>query len=111
MFSKPANRARLDSVDGQRPPVDPPARPRAQILIVVPQMPYQVSDVPVGDRPVVSDARDAAQRIVGVVPGGVHLADDRVFGSGHRGQRGHRLPHPFPAVVMAHRLKRPRWVG
>jgi hypothetical protein len=111
MRSKPMNRAGLDDVDGERTAVDPPARPRAQVLVVVAQVPHQVGDLPAGDGPVVSDACDPAQRIVGVVAGGIHLTNDGVFGSGYRGQRGHRLPHPLAAVVMAHRLKRSGRVG
>jgi hypothetical protein len=111
MLSKPVNRARLDRVDRERAPVDPPARPRVQVFVVVAQMPHQIAGVPVGDRPMVSDARDAAQRVIGVVPGGIHLADDRVFGSADGGERSHRSADAVPAMVMAHRLECSGWVG
>ncbi len=58
-----------------------------------------------------SDARDAAQRVVGILACGVHLADDRVFGPVDGGQCGHRGADPIAAVVMAHRLQRSRRVG
>ena len=59
----------------------------------------------------VSDARDAAQCIVGIVAGGIHLADDRVFGPGNGGERGHRGPDAVAPVVMAHRLQGSGRVG
>jgi len=62
-------------------------------------MPHQVGDLLVCGGPVVGDAGDAAQRVVEVLAGGVHLADDRVLGAGHRGQRAQRRPHPVAAAV------------
>ncbi len=53
----------------------------------------------------VSDARDAAQRVVSIIAGGIHFPDDRVFGSGYSGQRGQCLTHAVASVVMAHWLK------
>jgi hypothetical protein len=111
MFSKAANRASLDGVDGERAPVDPPARPGAQIFVVVSQVPHEIAGLPVGHRPMVSDARDAAQCIAGVVAGGIHLADDRVFGPVDGGERRHRGADTVAPVVMAHRLQGPRRVG
>ncbi|KUI13920.1 hypothetical protein AU191_12690 [Mycolicibacterium acapulense] len=66
--------------------MDSPSGPCPQILVVIAQMPHQIRRLTVADRPVVGDARDAAECVVGFVGRGVHLADDRVFGPGHRGQ-------------------------
>ncbi|RWA22199.1 hypothetical protein MELE44368_14245 [Mycolicibacterium elephantis DSM 44368] len=77
-------------------------------------MPDQVGDAAVGRRPVVSDAGDPAQGVAALVTGGVHLADDRVFGAGDLGrisQRRQRRAHAVAAVHAAHRLQRPRRVG
>src|SRR4029078_1108224 len=63
--SKAANPAGRDSVDGQRAAVNPPPGPRAQILVVVTQMPHHIAYLSISDRPVGGDARDADQRIVG----------------------------------------------
>ena len=59
----------------------------------------------------VSDARDAAQCIAGIVAGGIHLADDRVFGPGNGGERRHRGANTVAPVVMAHRLEGSGRVG
>jgi hypothetical protein len=113
--SKAANRPSLDRIDGQRAAVDAPTGPRAQVLVVVAQMPHEIGDSSlagaVGDRPVVGDAGYPAQRVVRLVAWGVDLADDRVLGAGHRGERGHGGPHTVAAVVAAHRLQRARRVG
>jgi hypothetical protein len=50
----------------------------------------------------VRDARDAAQGVVAVVTSGVHLTDDRVFGPGDGGQRGHRTAHAVTSVQLPH---------
>jgi hypothetical protein len=71
-------------------------------------MPDQVGDLLARDGPMVGDARDSAQRVVGILTGGVHLADDRVFGSVHAGQGGHRSAHTIMPMVGAHRLERTR---
>jgi hypothetical protein len=70
--------------------VDTPAGPRPHVLVVVSQVPDEIGDLIACDRPVMSDARDAAQRVVGIVTRGIHLADDRVLGAGHPRQRRHR---------------------
>ena len=111
MLSKPANRAGLDSVDGERAPVDPPARPRAHVFVVVAQMPHESAGFPVGDGPMVSDACDAAQRIAGVVAGGIHLTNNGMFGAGNGGERCHRGPDAVTPVTSAHRLQRSGRVG
>jgi hypothetical protein len=89
--------------------VDAPSGPRTQIFVVVTQVPHQVGDSALAgatlDRPVVGDAGDATQRVVRFVTGGVHLADDGVFGAGHPGQGRQRRAHAVPAVVAAHRLQ------
>jgi hypothetical protein len=59
----------------------------------------------------VGDAGDAAQGVVRVVPGGIHLADDGVFGPVDGGERGHRGADTVTSVVVSHRLERPGWVG
>jgi hypothetical protein len=112
MRSETTNRPGLDSVDGQCAAVNAPACGCPQILVVITQMPYQIADLGVAERPVVRDAGDAAQCVVLVgVGGGVDLADDRVFGTGHGGQLGHRRSHTVAAVMAAHRFQRPRRVG
>jgi hypothetical protein len=85
--------------------VDAPTRPGAHVLVVVAQMPYQVAGLAVGDGPVVRDAGDATEGVVAIVARGVHLADDRVLGSGDGGQRGHRAAHAVASVVLPHRLQ------
>ncbi|OBK81164.1 hypothetical protein A5650_03020 [Mycobacterium sp. 1164985.4] len=57
------------------------------------------------------DAGDPAERIIAFVGRGVHLADDRMFGPGHGGQRGHRRTDTVAAVVVAHGLQRSRRLG
>jgi hypothetical protein len=104
MRSKATGRTCLDSVDRQRPPVDAPAGARAKILVVVTQMPDQGGDFVVGDGPVMRDADDPAQRVVGV-SGRIHLTDDRVFGAMDGGQRGHRGADAVSPVVLADRLE------
>ena len=59
----------------------------------------------------VSDACDAAQRIAGVVTGGIHLTNDGVFGPGNGGERCHRGANAIAPMVMAHRLQRSGRVG
>ncbi|OBG86577.1 hypothetical protein A5698_27450 [Mycobacterium sp. E136] len=86
--------------------MDPPTRPRAQIFVVVAQVPYEIRGLTVADRPVMGDAGDSAERIVTFVGGGVDLADDRVFGPGHGAQRSHRRTDTLAAVVAAHGLQR-----
>jgi hypothetical protein len=74
-------------------------------------VPHQVRDRAVADGPVVSDARDAAQCVVGVVSRGVHLSDDGVLGPGDGGECSHRGADTVAAVVVPHRLQRSRRVG
>jgi hypothetical protein len=73
-------------------------------------MPDQVADLIAVDRPVVCDTGDPAQGVIDILAWCIHLADDRVFGAVHRGERRHRRAHTVAAVVMAHRVQRPRWV-
>jgi hypothetical protein len=110
MRSKTADRPCLNSIDRQRTTVDAPAGPGAQVFVVVAQMPYQIGDLVVGDAPMVRDAGDAAQRIVGVRPGRVHLADDRVLCARDTCQRGHRRSHAVAAPAVADGIKGPRRV-
>jgi hypothetical protein len=91
--------------------VNPPAGTGPQVFVVVAQVPHQIGHAVAGDRPVVRDAGDATQRVVGVVALRIHLADDRVFGAVHRRQRGHRRAYAVAPVLPAYRLERPRWVG
>ncbi len=81
--------------------MDAPAGPRPDVLVVIAQMPDQVGDLIVGDSPVMCDARDPAQRVVGVVTGRIHLADDRVLGAVDGGKSGHRGADAVPSVVPA----------
>ena len=73
-------------------------------------MPDQVGDLVLADAPMVRDAGDAAQRVVGVRPGRVHLADDRVLGAGNSCQRGHRRADAVAAPAVADRFEGPGWV-
>jgi hypothetical protein len=91
--------------------VDPPACPGARVFVVVAQVPGQIGWLAVGNGPMVGDAGDAAQGVVRVVPGGIHLADDGVFGPVDGGERGHRGADTVTSVVVSHRLERPGWVG
>ena len=78
---------RLDRVDGERAAVDPPAGRRPHVLVVISQMPDQVGDLIVGgDRPVMRNAGDPAQRVVDAVACGIYFADDRMLCAGHGGQ-------------------------
>ena len=79
MRSKAPNRPRLNSIDRQRAAVDAPAGTRAQVFVVVAQMPHQIGDLISVGSPVVCDTRDAAQRVIAVVARGIDLADDRVL--------------------------------
>jgi hypothetical protein len=54
------------------------------------------------------DTSDPAQRVVGALARGVHLADDRMFCAGHRGQRRHRGADTVAAVMDTYRLQRAR---
>jgi hypothetical protein len=98
---------RLDRVDGQRAAVDPPACRRSHVLVVISQMPDQVGDLVVGDRPVMRNAGDPAQRVVDAVARGIHFADDRMLCAGHDGQCRHRGADTVAAMVRTHRLQRP----
>jgi len=69
-------------------------------------MPDEIGDLVSGDGPVMSDARDAAQSIVGIVARGIHLADDRVLGAGHARQRRHRRADTVAAMLSAYRFQR-----
>ncbi|OBA92152.1 hypothetical protein A5662_21465 [Mycobacteriaceae bacterium 1482268.1] len=86
-----------------------PARSRAQILVVVAQVPEQIGE-PVAGAEMVCDAGDPAQRVVCVRAGGVDLADDRVLGAGEARQRRHCRADTVAALVVADRVKRPRRV-
>jgi hypothetical protein len=110
MRSKAENRPRLNSVDRQRAAVDAPSGPGAQVLVVVAQVPHQIGDLAVVKAPVVRHTGDAAKRVVGIGARRIHLADDRVLGSGDTRQGGHRRAHAVPALAVAHRLERSRRV-
>src|SRR5215211_2083724 len=110
MLSKAANRTRFDSVDGQRPAMDAPAEPRALVLVVIAQMPHQVTGLAVGDGPMMCDARDAPQRVIRIVARRINLADNRVLGPRYRSERSHRGTNSVTAILTAHRLQRPRWI-
>jgi hypothetical protein len=101
---------RLDRVDGKGTAVDPPPRLRAQVLVVVAEMPDEIGHLVVATRPVVRDGRDAAQRVTRLRPGGVHLADDRVLGALHR-QRFHRGADAVAAQQQPNRLQRAWRIG
>ena len=71
-------------------------------------MPDQIGDLVIDDAPMMRDAGDAAQCVVGVHPGGVHLADDRVLGARNSFQRGHRRADAVAAPAVADGLERPQ---
>ncbi len=56
-------------------------------------------------------AGDSAQRIAGIVAGGVDLADDRMLGPRHGGKCRQRRANTVATVVAAYRIQRPRRVG
>jgi len=90
--------------------VDAPSRLRAQVLVVVAQVPDQIVHLITRPGPVVGDGRDAAERIVGLGHVRVHLADDRVLGALHH-QGGHGGADAGAALQHAYRLERSRWIG
>ena len=92
------NGPRLDRVDRQPATVDAPPRRRPQVFVVVPQVPHHVRHLLDGARPVMRDARDAAQRVTRFGTVDVHLADDRVLGAVDDAQRRHRLADTVPTV-------------
>lgn len=110
MPSETPNRLRLNSIDSQGAAVDAPAGPRAQVLVVVAQMPDQVGRLIVAHAEVVCDAGDAAQRVVGVRTGRVDLAHDRVLGARNARQRRHGRVDTVTALVATDGVKRSRWV-
>ena len=82
MWSETPNRLSLNSIDRQRSAMNAPAGPRAQVFVVVAQVPDQVGDLIGVDAEMMCDAGDSAQCIVGVRAWRVDLADDRVLGAG-----------------------------
>jgi hypothetical protein len=68
-------------------------------------VPHQVGQLTVAPRPVVRDARDAAQSVVRFGCCGVHLADDLVLGPLDTGQCVHRGAHAVFTALHAHRLE------
>jgi hypothetical protein len=88
--------------------MDAPAGPRAQVLVVVAQVPDEVRRLGTADAEMMCDASDPAQRVVGVRAGGIDLPDDRVLGAGDPRQRRHRRTHTVAALMVADGLKRPR---
>jgi hypothetical protein len=95
----------LDRVDGEGAAVDSPACLRAQVLVVVAQVPHQIGHLAVPLGPVVGDAGDATQRIVGLGRRGVHLAHDRVLGPVDASQGVHRGAHAGFAKLHADRIE------
>jgi hypothetical protein len=91
--------------------MDPPTRAGPQVFVVVPQMPDQVVDAIAGDGPMVRDAGDPAQCIVGVVTRCVHLADDGMFGALHRRQRRHGGAHTVAPILATDGLECARRIG
>jgi hypothetical protein len=89
----------LNSIDRQRPAVYSPTGPRAQVFVVVAQMPDQIVRLSVGDAEVVCDASDSAQRVAGIRAWCIHLADDRVLGAGQAGQARHRASYTVATAV------------
>ncbi|ORU97122.1 hypothetical protein AWB94_30760 [Mycolicibacterium canariasense] len=102
MIAQPARLAGLDRVDGQRPAVDAPARRRAQVLVVVAQVPHHVVDTAGLRRaatPVMGNAGDPAQRVSGFRTGGVHLTHDGVLGALDRGKGCHGRANTRVAIL------------
>ena len=101
MRSKAADRLRLNSVDREGTAVDPPARTRAQIFVVVAQVPGQVGHVIAVDGEMVCNTGDSTERIVGVASRSEDLADYRVLCPRNARQRRHRRPDAVVAAVDA----------
>jgi hypothetical protein len=95
----------LNSIDRQRPAVYSPTEPRAQVFVVVAQMPDQIGKLSVGDTEVVCDASDSAQRVAGIRPGCIDLADDCVLGAREAGQARHRAADTVAATVGEDRIE------
>ena len=105
MQSKAPNRPRLNSIDRQRAAVNAPTGPRAQVFVVVAQVPHQIRDLIDVPCPVMRDARDATQCVVGFRASGVDLADDRVLGAVDGRERCHGCAHPVATAVRSHRFQ------
>jgi len=101
MQSKAPNRPRLNSIDRQRAAVNAPTGPRAQVFVVVAQVPGQVGHVIAVDGEMVCDTGDSAERIVGVASRSEDLADYRVLCPRNARQRRHRRPDAVVAAVDA----------
>ena len=61
--------------------------------------------------PVMGDAGNAAQRVMGFGAVRIHLADDRVFGAHHIGNGGHGRADPVAAGELADGFQMPGRVG
>jgi hypothetical protein len=108
MCSQTPNRPHLNGIDDQGPAVDTPAGPRAQVLVVVAQVPDEVRRLGTAHTEMMCDARDPAQCVVGVGAGGIDLADDRMLGAGDFRQRCHCRADTVATLMVADGLKRPR---
>ena len=95
----------LNSIDRQRPAVYSPAGARAQVFVVIAQMPDQIRHLLIGDAEMMCDACDSTQRIVEVRAGRIHLADDRVLGARETGQGRHRGAYTVAAAVREDRIE------
>lgn len=91
--------------------MEPPAPRRAQVFVVVTEVPHHVGGGFPGDGPMVGHAGDPAQRVVGIVTAGVHLADDRMLGPRHGGKSRQCRADAVAAMVAAYRIQRSRRVG
>ena len=64
-------------------------------------MPDDIGGFLTGAAPVMRDAGDTPQRVIGFGAFRIHLAHDRVFGARHIGKSGHGRADPIAAVEPA----------
>ena len=74
-------------------------------------MPDHIEDLIGALSPVMGDARDSPARRAWPRPLVVHLTDDRVLGTRHRGDRSDRRRDGLPTAMRMNRLQRSRWLG
>jgi hypothetical protein len=82
-----------------------PAESRAQVFVVVAQMPNQIGRLSVGDAEMVCQASNPAQRIVGIRAWRIDLADDRMLGARETGQGRHHAAYTVGATVGEDRIE------
>jgi hypothetical protein len=91
--------------------MDAPPRLRAQVFVVIAEVPDQIGHLAVATSPMVGDGRDAPQRVAGLRPVGIHLADDGVLGALDRQECIHRGADAVAALLQPNRLQRMWRIG